>query len=114
MNPTASDQGEAANKDLQSQAYDAMGQAAYLRGKLDEAVDDFKQAISVGGTPDAVTWIRLGQVYEERGKLDEASDAFEKALATPGISAQVKAVAQAKKDEVSKRKGAGSKIPGSY
>ncbi len=111
MNPAASDQGDAANKDLQSQAYDAMGQAANLRGKLDEAMDDFKEAISVAATPAAVTWIRLGQVYEERGKLDEASDAFDKAIASPGISAQVKAAAQAKKDEVSQRKGAGSKIP---
>ena len=111
MNPVTGDQGEAANKDLQSQAYDAIGQAANLRGKLDEAVDNFKQAISLAATPDAVIWVRLGQVYEELGRLDDASDSFEKALATPGISAQVKSVAQAKKDGVSKRKGAGSKIP---
>jgi hypothetical protein len=51
----------------------------------------------------------LGQAYEDTGKLDDASDAFDKALATPNISPAVKSVAQAKKDEVAKRKGAGSK-----
>jgi hypothetical protein len=107
------DQWEAAKKDFQSQAYDAMGQAAVLRKKYDEAVADYKQAIAIAATPDAVTWIRLGQAYEDSAKLDEASDAFDKALATPHISPNAQAVAQSKKDEVAKRKGSGSKPAGS-
>jgi hypothetical protein len=55
----------------------------------------------------------LGQVYEDAGKLDEANDAFDKALNIPNVNAQVKAVAQAKKDEVAKRKAAAPKPPGS-
>jgi hypothetical protein len=95
---------EAAKKDFQAQAYEAMGQAAALRKKYDEAIADFKQAISIAARPDAVTWTRLGQVYEDSGHLNDASDAFDKALATPNIGPQVKSVAQAKKDEVAKRK----------
>jgi tetratricopeptide (TPR) repeat protein len=102
-------QWEAAKRDFESQAYEAMGQAAALRQKYDEAIADYKQSISVAATPNAVLWTRLGQAYEDTGKLDDASDAFDKALATPNISPAVKSVAQAKKDEVAKRKGAGSK-----
>jgi len=102
------DQWDPAKKDFQAQAYEAMGRAAGLRKKYDEAVADYKQAISIAATPDAITWARLGQVYEDSGKLDDAADAFDKALATPNISPQVKSVVQAKKNEVAKRKGAGS------
>ena len=105
----ADDQWEAAKKDFQAQAYEAMGQAAMLRQKYEEAIADYKQSISVAATPNAVTWTRLGQAYENTARLDDASDAFDKALAVPNASPEVKSVAQAKKDEVAKRKGAGSK-----
>jgi tetratricopeptide (TPR) repeat protein len=101
------DQWEAGRKDFQAMAYEAMGQAAGLRKKY-EAIANYKQAISIAATPDAVMWARLGLVYEDSGKLDDAADAFAKALATPNISPQVRSVVQAKKNEVSKRKGAGS------
>ena len=102
-------QSDGAKRDFESQAYEAMGQAAVLRQKYDEAIADYKQSISVAATPNAVLWTRLGQAYEDSGKLDDASDAFDKAVATPNISPQVKSVAQAKKDEIAKRKGAVSK-----
>jgi hypothetical protein len=104
----AEEQWEAGRKDFQAMAYEAMGQAAGLRKKYAEAIAEYKQAISIAATPDAVVWARLGQVYEDSGKLDEAADAFAKALATPNISPQVKSVVQTKKDEVARRKGAGS------
>jgi tetratricopeptide (TPR) repeat protein len=106
------EQWEGAKKDLQSQAYESMGLAAGLRKKYDEAIADYKQAISIAATQDPATWVRLGQVYEDAGKLDEATDALDKALNTPNVNPQVKAVAQAKKDEVAKRKAATSKPPG--
>jgi tetratricopeptide (TPR) repeat protein len=105
-------QWDAAKKDLEAQAYEAMGLAATLRKKLDDAVADYKQAIAVAATPDAATWVRLGQVYEDAGKLDDAADAFDKALNVPNVNPQVKGVAQAKKDEVAKKKAAGTKPPG--
>jgi hypothetical protein len=51
----------------------------------------------------------LGQAYQNLGRLDDAFDAFDKAVATPNVTPEVKSVAQAKKDEVAKRRGAGSK-----
>jgi len=105
-------QWEGARKDLQAQAYEALGQSAVLRKKYDDAISDYKQAIAVQSTPDPATWVRLGQSYEDTGKFDDASDAFDKAINTPNVNPKVKAIAQAKKDEVAKRKAAGSKPPG--
>jgi tetratricopeptide (TPR) repeat protein len=105
-------QWEAVKKDMQSQAYDALGQVALLRKKYDEAIEDYKQAITVQATADPATYVRMGQVYIEAGKLDEATEAFDKAINTPDVNPQVKAVAQAKKDEVAKRKAAAAKPSG--
>ncbi len=106
------EQWEGVKKDVRAQALEAMGQAALLRKKYDDSIADYKQALAVQATPDPATWVRLGQAYEDAGKLDDATDAFDKALNTPNVNPQVKAVAQAKKDEVAKKKGAGSKPPG--
>jgi tetratricopeptide (TPR) repeat protein len=106
------EQWEGVKKDLQAQAYEAEGLAALLRKKYDDSIADYKQALAVQATPDPATWVRLGQAYIDAGKLDDASASFDKALNTPNVNPQVKAVAQAKKDEVAKRKGAASKPPG--
>ena len=104
-------QWEAIKKDTQAQAYEALGMAATLRKKYDDAIADYKQALAVSATQDPANWIRLGQTYIDANKLDEAGDAFDKALTAPNASAQVKSIAQSKKDEVAKRK-AGAKPPG--
>lgn len=106
-------QWEGVKKDLQSEAYAAMGMSAALRKKYDDAIANYKLAISTAATPDSTVWVRLGQTYLDTGKLDEASAAFDKALSDANAPAQVKQVAQAKKDEITKRKaGAGAKPPG--
>ncbi len=106
-------QWDGAKKDMQAQAYEAMGMAASLRKKYDESIADYKQALATSSSPDAATWIRLGQAYLDANKLDEAGDAFDKALSTSNASPQVKSIAQAKKDETAKRKaGAAPKPPG--
>ena len=104
-------QWDGVKKDMEAQAYEAMGMAASLRKKYDDAIADYKQAITVGATQDPATWLRLGQVYLDSNKLDEAADSFDKALSAPGATPQVKSIAQAKKDETAKRK-AGAKPPG--
>ena len=100
------DQLELMRKDTQAQGYEAMGMAASLRKKYDDAIADFKQAISISASPE--TYIRLGQAYEDAGKLDDASEAFDKALNAPNVLPQVKSIAQTKKQEVAKRKGGGA------
>src|ERR1700730_1287850 len=103
---------DGAKKDMQAQAYEAMGMAASLRKKYDESAADYKQAIAVGATQDPATQLRLGQALLDANKLDEAADAFDKALAAPNATPQVKSIATAKKDETAKRKAGAAKPPG--
>jgi tetratricopeptide (TPR) repeat protein len=104
---------EGFRKDLQSQAYVAMGMAATLRKKNDDAIADYKQALEVSATPDSTIWVRLGQAYMDSGKFDDASAALDKALSDPTAPAQVKQIAQAKKTELAAKKaGSGAKPPG--
>lgn len=100
-----------ARKDFQAQAYAALGMSAALRKKYDDAVTDYKQALSVEATPDSTVWVRLGQVYLDANKLDDASAAFDKALNDATAPASVKQIAQSKKDEVAKKKAAGAPKP---
>jgi len=107
------EQFEGVKKDLQSQAYVAMGMAATLRKKSDDAIANYKQAAAVAATPDSTVWVRLGQAYMDSGKLDDAAAAFDKALADPTAPEQVKQIAKAKKTELAAKKaGAGAKPPG--
>jgi tetratricopeptide (TPR) repeat protein len=103
----------AARKDLQAQAYTALGMSAGLRRKNDEAIANYKQAISVAGSPDSTVWVRLGQSYMDESKWDEATAAFDKALNDPNAPASVKQIAGGKKEEAAKKKaGSGAKPPG--
>ena len=107
------EQFEGVKKDLQSQAYVAMGMAATLRKKNDDAVSNYKQAAAVAATPDSTIWVRLGQAYMDSGKFDDAAAAFDKALSDPTAPDQVKQIAKAKKTELAAKKaGAGAKPPG--
>jgi tetratricopeptide (TPR) repeat protein len=111
--PDISDQQwEGARKDMQAQAYEALGQTALLRKKYDDSIALYKKALEVQATPDPSTFVRLGQAYEDSGKYDEATEQFDKAINTPNVNPQVKSVAEAKKAEVAKRKATGSKPPG--
>jgi len=104
-------QWENVRKDVQAQAYEAMGMAASLRKKYDDSIADYKQALSLEATPDPATMVRMSQAYEDAGKFDEANDALDKALATPNLNPTVKAVAENKKAEVAKKKAAGAAKP---
>jgi len=95
---------EGTRKDFQAQAYEALGEVATLRKKDEEAAGEYLQAVQVAATPDAAIYIRLGQAYENAGHLAQAADAYDKALALPNITAQVKSIALAKKEEVTRRK----------
>ena len=105
------DQWASARKDMQAQGYAALGMAAALRKKYDDAITDYKEAIATSSIPDSTTWVRLGQVYLDANKLDDATAAFDKALADTTAPASVKQIAQSKKDEVAKKKAAGAPKP---
>jgi tetratricopeptide (TPR) repeat protein len=105
------EQWEGARKDVQAQGYEALGMSAALRKKFDESIADYKQAIAVAATQDAGTYLRLGQTYMDAGKLDEANATFDLALNVPNAPLQLKTIAQSKKAEVAKLKGAGGAKP---
>jgi len=96
-------------QDLQAEGYEALGLAATLRKKNDDAINAFKQAVAVASGPDAARYdVRLGRAYEDAGKFDEAIDAYDKASNTPNVLPQVKSAAEQGKQEVAKRKAGGA------
>ena len=111
-NPAVTDEQLAGyRKDLQSQAYVALGMAATLRKKNDEAIANYKQAADIAATSDSTIWVRLGQSYMDAGKFDDASAAFDKALADTTAPASVKQIAQTKKSELAAKKAATAPKP---
>jgi tetratricopeptide (TPR) repeat protein len=103
------EQWETQKKDLQSQGWEALGMAATVNKKYDEAITDYKQSLDL--SPTGGTWLRLGQAYEDASKWDEANDAFDKAAAMPNATAQIKTIAANKKAEVAKMKAGGAAKP---
>jgi tetratricopeptide (TPR) repeat protein len=105
------EQWEAAKKDMNSQVYEALGVAAFVRGKNDEAIAQLKKSIDIAAVPDPSTMVRLANVYSKAGKLDDGIAVVDKALAMPDLDARVKVIAQAQKDELVKKKGGAQAKP---
>jgi tetratricopeptide (TPR) repeat protein len=89
-------------KDMQAQAYVALGMADMLRKNYDGAVKNYRDSLSTGSTPNPATLVRLAQVYMATGKLEDANFTLNKAINTPDVPAQIKAVAESLKNEVAK------------
>jgi tetratricopeptide (TPR) repeat protein len=89
-------------KDMEAQAYEAMGMAAMVRKNYDGAINSYKQALATESTPNPATMVRLAQVYMSTGKLGDATFTLDKAINTPNVPAQVKTVAESMKAEVAK------------
>jgi tetratricopeptide (TPR) repeat protein len=73
------DQSEARKAGIESSAHAALGSVAMQQDKYDEAIEEFKQAISFSHPPKASLYFRLGEVYSNAGKKQEAVAAFSKA-----------------------------------
>jgi tetratricopeptide (TPR) repeat protein len=93
-------------KDMEAQAYEAMGMADVVRKNYDGAATNYKQSLAAGTTPNPATMVRLAQVYMSTGKLDNAVFTLDKAIASPNVPDQVKTIAQNMKAEIAKRKPA--------
>jgi tetratricopeptide (TPR) repeat protein len=62
-----------------TEAYNNLGVAFKVQGKLEEAVEAFHKALALN--PNFVgAYNNLGNVLKEQGKLDEALEAFNKAF----------------------------------
>jgi tetratricopeptide (TPR) repeat protein len=86
-----------------SQAYQALGNAALVRKKTDEAVADFEKGIEAN--PDPILMIRTGRALLTAKKPDEAITWFDKAINAPDVPAQIKNIAQNDKTRAQQSKG---------
>jgi tetratricopeptide (TPR) repeat protein len=97
---------EGFKKDMEAQAYEAMGMADVVRKNYDGAAEKYKQSLATGSTPNPATMVRLAQVYMSTGKLDNATFTLDKAINTPNVPDQVKTIAQNMKNDIAKRRPA--------
>jgi len=73
------EQFEARKAGIESSAHAALGSVAMQGDKNDEAIEEFKKAISLSQPPKASLYFRLGEVYSTTGKKQDAIEAFSKA-----------------------------------
>lgn len=92
-------------KQLTSQAYDALGQAADLRKKYPDSIQDFKQALDAQPS-NSVAEAFLAKTYFDAKQYDDAIATADKVLAIGDAPASVKQFAQQQKDNATKMKNA--------
>jgi len=64
---------------IESSAHAALGAVAMQRDKYNEAIEEFKKAISFSQPPKASLYFRLGEIYSNVGEKQQAIEAFSKA-----------------------------------
>jgi tetratricopeptide (TPR) repeat protein len=99
-----------AKKQLTSQAYDALGQAADLRKKYPDSIQDFKNALD-SFPENAVAQARLAKTYVDAKQYDDAIAAADKVSAMSSAQPVVKQFAQQQKDNATKMKSASGTSP---
>jgi tetratricopeptide (TPR) repeat protein len=92
-------------KQWTSQSYDALGQAADLRKKFPESIQDFKNALDAQPS-NAVAEARLAKTYFDAKQYDDAIATADKVVAMSSAPAVVKQFAQQQKDNSIKMKSA--------
>src|ERR1700685_4239664 len=60
-------------KDLEAQAWVALGMADAVRKNYDGAAENYRKSLEIGPMPNPATYVRLAQAYVNSGKLDNAS-----------------------------------------
>jgi len=97
-------------KQFTSQSYDALGQAADLRKKFPDAIQDYKNALDAQPA-NAVAEARLAKAYVDAKQYDDAIATADKVSAMSGAPAVVKQFAQTQKDNATKMKNAAAAAP---
>ena len=92
-------------KQLTSQAYDALGQAAELEKKYPDAITQYKAAQEADPS-NSVATVLLARAYNGNKQYDDAIAAADKALAVADAPPAVKQFAQQQKDMATRLKGA--------
>ncbi|MEL6927817.1 MAG: tetratricopeptide repeat protein [Cyanobacteria bacterium J06600_6] len=65
---------------VNQQGYAKLAKALEQRGKIEEAISCYQQAIA-GGDGNLTVYFDLGEIYQRQGKLDSALDVYEQILA---------------------------------
>ncbi|HLH04173.1 MAG TPA: tetratricopeptide repeat protein [Bryobacteraceae bacterium] len=91
-------------KQLTSQAHDALAQALELEKKYPEAITEYKAALDAQPT-NSVSMVRLAKAYNENKQYDDAIATADKALAVADAPPAVKTFAQQQKDVATRMKG---------
>jgi tetratricopeptide (TPR) repeat protein len=97
---------DAFRKDMEAQAYVALGMADTVRKNYEGAAENYRKSLATGSAPNPATFVRLAQVYMGVGKLDDAAFTLDKAINAPNVPDQVKTIAQSMKTDIAKRKAA--------
>jgi tetratricopeptide (TPR) repeat protein len=87
----------------ESLSWQALGTAALVRKKTDEAVADFQKGVEAN--PDPVLMIRTGRALLAAKKPDEAIVWFQKVMDSADAPAQIKSIAQADRVRAIQSKG---------
>ena len=64
---------------IESSAHAALGSVAMQQDKYNQAIEEFKKAISFSDPPKASLYFRLGEIYSNVGEKQQAIEAFSKA-----------------------------------
>ena len=64
---------------IESSAHAALGSVAMQQDKYNQAIEEFKKAISFSHPPKASLYFRLGEIYSNVGEKQQAIEAFSKA-----------------------------------
>ena len=100
----ASDEAWAKTKaQAESLAWQALGVAALVRKKTDEAVADFEKGLAAN--PDPILMIRTGRALLAAKKFDDAIGWFQKVMDSNDAPAQIKSIAQADRVRAIQAKG---------
>jgi tetratricopeptide (TPR) repeat protein len=94
---------EAAKNNYLAQGYEALGLAAMVRKKYDDAATQFEAALSA--SPEPATVVRLASAYNQAKKPDQALATLDKLNATPNVHPSIKAVAAQERNNAVKLKG---------
>ena len=105
------DQWLAAKKDLQAQAYEALGIAAMARKKFDAAASEFKLAVETPVKPEPATMVRLAAAYNQAKQYDSALAVLDKVMAIPDLVPAVRQFAQAEKVRATQGRAAAAPKP---
>jgi tetratricopeptide (TPR) repeat protein len=97
---------EAAKQNYMAQGFEALGLAALVRKKYDDAATQFQSALTA--SPEPATYVRLAAAYNLAKKPDQAIATLDKLNAAPDVHPSIKSAAAQERNNAIKLKGGGA------